>query len=491
MILHLFAENVGEVDAAEVLPVLVIAVLGAALALGAAALVFRDARRGALVATAAVVVLLGYGHVAAAVAPSGVPRWALGVALAAAFLASVVVALRIGPRIVTATRALNVIAGVLVLITIVGIVPSELGASSGAGPSPLPTRGNPGGPQRDIWFLVFDRYGSDRVLEEAYRIDNHLPEDLEARGFFVADESYANYVKTSLSLAATLNLTYLDEVARRQGPDSDDHSPVFEMLQDHVVGRFLQSLGYRYIHVGSAYGPTDANRLADENPRPGGPSDFASAVVDLSALPVIGRRLGLIPSLPSRERYYRIALFQFETLERIADRPGPKFVFAHLLLPHPPYVFTEDGSFVDEDGEGAVAAAYAGQLAYTNRRIEGLVEHLLDRPEAEQPIIVLEADEGPYPPRYGRNTVTFDWSTASETELRMKYGILNAVFLPGLDETPFYPTVTPVNTFRLIFERYFGTDTPPLPDRIYTSRGKFRPYDLTDVTDRLLGPAAP
>ena len=44
------------------------------------------------------------------------------------------------------------------------------------------------------------------------------------------------------------------------------------------------------------------------------------------------------------------------------------------------------------------------------------------------------------------------------------------------------------NTFRVILGRYFGADLPLLPDRTFTSGAWKRPYDLTDVTDRLPPP---
>ena len=40
----------------------------------------------------------------------------------------------------------------------------------------------------------------------------------------------------------------------------------------------------------------------------------------------------------------------------------------------------------------------------------------------------------------------------------------------------------------LIFAAYFGADLPLLPDRSFTSASKLRPYDLTDITDRLPPP---
>jgi len=160
------------------------------------------------------------------------------------------------------------------------------------------------------------------------------------------------------------------------------------------------------------------------------------------------------------------------------------------MLPHPPYTFARDGSFVTDaqDAGRKQALAYAEQLAYLQTRIETLLDRLLARPEAERPIIVLQADEGPYPPRYARNTIGFDWATASTEELEIKFGILNAMYLPGEGSPVPSSTLSSVNTFRLLFDRYFDADLPLLPDRSFTSAGKFRPYDLTEITDRLPPP---
>jgi hypothetical protein len=42
--------------------------------------------------------------------------------------------------------------------------------------------------------------------------------------------------------------------------------------------------------------------------------------------------------------------------------------------------------------------------------------------------------------------------------------ILNAYFLPGEGAAGLYPSITPVNTFRLIFDVYFGADLELLED---------------------------
>jgi hypothetical protein len=45
--------------------------------------------------------------------------------------------------------------------------------------------------------------------------------------------------------------------------------------------------------------------------------------------------------------------------------------------------------------------------------------------------------------------------------------------------------MTSINTFPVLFDRYFGLDYATLPDRVYTSTSWVLPYGLTDITDRL------
>jgi hypothetical protein len=182
-------------------------------------------------------------------------------------------------------------------------------------------------------------------------------------------------------------------------------------------------------------------------------------------------------------------LFEFRVLERQAAEQGPKFVFAHFLVPHPPYVFRSDGSFVpDEPLEvGDEREGYLRQMEYTNERILGVVDRLLARPADERPVIILQADEGPFPIRYDANEWHFDWHGATTAELAEKFGILNAYHLPGVDaeEAGLYPSITPVNSFRVVLNAYFGTDLPLLPDRIFAHRSQQRFYDFFEVTDEL------
>jgi len=487
-VLFLYGQNLGELKLSDLVGPLAAIVLAALVALIIGAYVVRDGRRAALVVSALAAALLLYGYVAEILGPLGVRAAILQAGWIGLVGLAVAIAVKAGSdRLATLTRGLNVVTAVLVIVAVVSIVPAELARANRDAAPTTPIEGS-AGTGRDIWYLVFDRYGSARSLDLLYEIDDRPFHDrLRARGFDIATDSHANYVKTALSLAATLNLDYLDDLVAAQDPASEDHGPIYGRLADHAVGHFLRDRGYRYVHVGSTYDPTETSALADLNPRIDGPSDFVDALFDTSALPAIARRLRIRTNASARERHYQVGRFQLDTLDGLVGEPGPKFVFAHILLPHPPYTFASDGRFLtNEEDEGLTnQEGYAQQLVYLQARIEALVDRLLARPEAERPIIVLQADEGPYPPDYARNVIGYDWASAPTEALEIKFGIFNAMYLPGSEAPDLPATLSSVNTFRLIFDAYFGADLPLLPDRTFTSAGKYRPYDLTEITDRL------
>jgi hypothetical protein len=180
--------------------------------------------------------------------------------------------------------------------------------------------------------------------------------------------------------------------------------------------------------------------------------------------------------------------YALDRLDEIPAMPGPKYVFAHLLIPHDPYVFNADGSFT---GRGQVdrlgqQESYRRQLSYANTRMLQMVDEILAEsgPDA---VIMLQADEGPFPARYRADEWAFNWRGATDQELEEKFGILFAMRVPGadLDAAGFHDAITPVNTFRLIFNARFGTDLPMLPDRTWTHENLYHFYDFFEITDRL------
>jgi hypothetical protein len=275
-----------------------------------------------------------------------------------------------------------------------------------------------------------------------------------------------------------------DELTTRIGRVAKDRTPAQQMIKTHAVGRFLKDQGYTYYHLGSWFEPTRTIPEADANLTFGVTSEFESVLWDTTIAPGVQKALGIEnPEVTFRDRVREGTLRELRELRRVATAPGPKFVFAHILLPHDPYVFHADGTVVTADQEKATDEhdLYAAHLAFANARIKEIVENLQSGPKDQQPVIIIQGDEGPL----GCQNV--DCVQRTPEYYAIRFGVLNAMYLPGVDVT--LPDLfTSVNTFRLVFREYFGADLPPLPDRSYTWPDNDHIYDFEDITDEIPPP---
>lgn len=466
--------------------------IGLSLAAGTALLavcawLFGGWQRGSLVASLLVILFFSFGHVRLALSGSGIEAdlalvW-LGLALAGLTFIE-----RGARHLGLATRALNAIALLLVVFNLASVgtyLVSQAGQSIGQDPAAMSIPAVDRRP--DIYYLVFDRYAGGETLDQLYGFDNgDFLGELEQHGFVVAREAWANYGGTALSLVSSLSLDYLDGAVLGQTRPAT-YGPIHAALRGHLtVPDTLTDIGYEYVHIGNWWEPGTTNVDADRVLVYRRESEFATALLETTALTLVA---GLGPpsgdpevlQIGSANRAH--TLYEFEQVESAASLSGPTFVFAHFLVPHPPYVFNADGSApnAEEAAARAPREAYLEQLQWTNGRILELVDVLLDVPAGEEPIIIIQADEGPYPPRYEANQDGFRWLEATAAEVQEKFGVLNALFLPGVDpeELGFDDRTGPVNNFRLVFNAYFGTDLPLLEDRTYLSPDKSHLYEFT------------
>ena len=283
---------------------------------------------------------------------------------------------------------------------------------------------------------------------------------LAERGFYVAEASHSNYLKTAPSLASTFHMDYLDFLANDPRVEGENWHPIFEMLDDHRVARFLKARGYDVPAVRLLVA-----RHLRQPARRREPSARLQRVRHAlhAAAPCCGRSSMLLPDVPFTERLdwdngqcQRVAR-QVEMIKAIGARERPVYVFAHFLRAararrlHPRRRLPD---FREIDGARRPAGLHRpGRLYRPHHRGPGDVAAGAGR---TAPVILVQADEGPFPDR----DYSVAWQDAPPDELRVKTGDHERLLLPERRLRLLRPDITPVNSYRAMFDTYFGAGLP-------------------------------
>lgn len=286
----------------------------------------------------------------------------------------------------------------------------------------------------DIYYIILDCYERQDTLELRFGYDNSEFIDwLTDNDFYVASKSTSNYYSTLLSLTSSLNMEYLREgIAPQRELSTVERELLLGKLQNNKISQDLKSIGYQYIYVSSSWFENGMEGYAVVYTRKACYGNrFTMQLIRSTALmPLVN-----LIDVPTRRKSL---LYTFDTLPDLKPYDKPLFVLAHISCPHAPFVFGKDGEKVAE-GDGT----YVDQLVFVNKKVMEAIDELLAEAEVP-PIIILQSDTG-----------------------QDSFNILNAYYLPGKDISVLYETISPVNSFRLIFNLYFGTDYELLEDKSF------------------------
>ena len=170
---------------------------------------------------------------------------------------------------------------------------------------------------------------------------------LEEKGFYVADESSANYAWTELSLTSSLNLDYLDILPEYLGEETSDTLPLEVMADRNRLFEFLKSRGYLINVFADEYELTDIGSAENYITPQGWVVDaFQNLFLNTTPIPAVLRLLSLTPAYDFHREH---ALFMFARLSEFESGNRPQFILAHFMVPHPPFVFGPNGERVGED----------------------------------------------------------------------------------------------------------------------------------------------
>ena len=498
-VLYLLSKNLGEVPLEHVMRSTFVLVAASACLFLILALVSRNAPLAGLRTSLFLVFLFSPAGLEELEARFGALDAAWGLALvASALTALALLAGRLVENWSRFTRVLNVGAAALCVLPLsqIGMYlaqPREEAVPDVATVHPMAVDAGfetPPGTLPDIYYIVLDAYTRADTLRKFYDYDNsEFVAFLRRKGFSVAEKSFSNYTHTRAVVPAVLNFEYVDPGASSAGHESTDTASLTRRTYHNKVVSILKAQGYRIVNIMSGPGfvsVADAERIRLKSPREF-TNEFEQALMQMTWLPSLSQ----IPPTSSRSERQSVdrELVEFAIAKLAAqpETPGPKFVFAHIKSPHAPFVFGPRGEprdlrlryFVEHSPLElrTYMQAYADQVHYLNVLMKDVIERILSDSETP-PVVVLQGDHG---------LRLFGSRDVEETCLTESFSILNAFHLPGKDgASRFYESISPVNTFRLIFDTYFGSSLGLLQDRSYhTSRDDFGIFRFADVTQRV------
>jgi hypothetical protein len=490
-ILTLLANNIREVDARVAIRPTFLSIGVVILLLVLITTLIRSSQKAALLASLFIILFFSYGHIYQTVKNAEIFNFVIGrhrylVPLyLVVLLSGILFIIKKINESGEITRVVNLVSiGLLIYPTVV-LVNFSIRTQSGLrNVSEVESIGQTlqipeSGTLPDIYYIVLDTYTRADALQKRFDFDNSpFLNELRELGLYVADCSRSNYAYTLGSLTASLNMDYLphmEETLRIIGLESDD---LWILMKQSLVRAQLEGIGYTTVSFETGYEwssikDADIYLAMHENPinlqRILTP--FESMLFDSTAAILFPQgktqfiaMLGGIGDDESQNNgsvhraYIEDQLFILDQLPGVSSIPEPTFTFAHLLIPHVPFVFDANGDIWSDPGfysgekdepidEWHWQVGYTSEVQFINNRMLEIISTILENSETD-PIIIIHGDHG------------------FRDDNRLL--IFNAYYLSDEAATKLYPLISPVNSFRLVFDSYFGTSFGLLPDVSYS-----------------------
>jgi len=484
----LWNQNLGQIQSSVVLKPLWITILFILLISGAWLLVTRSLEKAALLACLTFLFFFTFGHLYNLLGGKTLFGISIGfMKLLLVYLVILTLAIVMVLRIKTIQKNTILFLGLgTAIFFILNLIPILIYEAKFIRPvHPIPVTQSlaqnvqPG--QRNIYYIVLDAYSRQDILESVLNYDNSaFLTALKARGFYIPECAFSNFDGTDLTISSVLNLDLLQDLkvsGRKVGHDLAENP---NRIIDNKARDYFKQYGYTFV-TGRGYTPANdiansdiyLNYFGDKNGNDDlSQNKFSALYLDTTMFRVLtelyrenptkyshlpywwayGQQAD--PALEEATFWYYQNNYIFDSLDQLALKPGPFLVYAHINAPHGPYVYQSDGSFQYPLGNPLPPQVekdlYTHEIAYLDQRVLQVVDSLL-KDSKTPPVIIIQGDHGMH-----------NFTTGLDI-----HKILSAYYLPGKLISPPYPTITPVNNFRLIIKNYFDPSIALSPDLLY------------------------
>jgi len=323
----------------------------------------------------------------------------------------------------------------------------------------------------DVLFILLDGYARSDVLSSLYDFDNsEFLGQLEAEGFTVPSSSNANYTGTHFSLPSMLEMSYLAEPG--QFVSNSDLEALAQMISgDNLLVETLKSNGYTYIHGDTDHWLNTCGTQVDIC-LPGPLIDITgdALLANTPLGPLVYPTSGSPTTALNLDRLDELSNWN-EFSQTLPE--GPRFVFLHLVLPHPPlFLDSSCAPRVDPDLDGHNVSsqsipvellpkrrsAYVDQVGCANRTVLEFLEQV-DR----DAVIVITADHGPD----SLNPLVESPETWTPEQVKERFAAFSAMRLPPNCDARLDENHQLVNTFRVVLGCLTSTSPVILEERFF------------------------
>ena len=316
----------------------------------------------------------------------------------------------------------------------------------------------------NVYHIILDEYTDNEILLKKFNYDNKkFLEFLNKNGFYIPNKSFSTFGSTPGELELILNMDYPREI----GWVSDS----YQALNNNKVMSVFSDQNYSIIETNSMmrwknFSDVDTKLCYDTNFIN---SEFLDQVLRKSIIRYFLEQ----HHNDTRRDTVRCT---FNELSEIASQSsGPKYIFSHIYVPHPPFLFGPNGENVIPDHREISGLqswenpqGYINQLIYATNQVSIVVKNIVENDPTA--VIILQGDTGTL-----TGTDTF---LTTMKDVYQAHSILYAVRIPDVNNLEY---MVPVNTYRIIFNNYFNMDYEYLEQHIYT-----RQNDVwVDITEKL------
>jgi hypothetical protein len=314
----------------------------------------------------------------------------------------------------------------------------------------------------NVVLLILDEYSRADFLDKNFGFDNKdFLDALKQRGFIVSNNSMSNYIDTTYSIPSMLNMDYLSATK-----DGDFNSGSLRgLVENNLVLGVFNAMGYETYAFTTGFWMTEpgpkVNHILPEGITLITMIEFTGAILEFTPANEIAEALGFSYT---HDSWRNNILNTLDELHRpIADAGDrPAYIRAHVVAPHPPFIFDADGGARKPDKGFSLGKSESDtDHSPIVQQTMGLNKHVLRAVDSviatsENPPIII---------------ITSDHSTVEAGSSDRGFDILLAVYFPGIGEIVPRKTIDSlhlVNLFRLVFNTYFDAEFSMLKNKALT-----------------------